>query len=309
MNDTQSPLKVRMGVGLGAGHLVHDRRELGSFCRAVEENGFDSIWLSEVIASGAPDPMTALAFIAARTERLMLGTSVMVAPGRPPALLAKAMATLDLLSGGRFLPILGLGAVDSQEQQAFNVDRGERVAWMEESVPLIRRLLDEERVEHRGELFALHDVSVGLRPRRSLPIWFGGRSQRELVRTGRLADGWLASFATPEEVADGIATVSASAKRVGRSIDEDHYGVLLLYSLTPPTTEVLEFLAGRRPDLTPEQALPVGPDALHDRLGAYVAAGASKFVLVPARRPGDWDEEMSALSVPALSLQTPAAAR
>lgn len=302
----QSDLKIRIGVGLGVQEMVGSGTELGTLCCAAEAAGFDSLWFSEVATSHSLDPVAALGFAAAVTRRIKMGTSVMVVPGRPPALLAKAVATLDLLSGGRVLPIFGLGTVDVLEQQAFGIDRGDRGPWVEEVVPLLRRLWSEEAVAHTGPRFSLEGVSIRPRPRRPLPIWLGGRDERELRRVGRLGDGWLASFATPAEVASGVAVIRAAATECGRSIDVDHYGVLLLYSLREPAQHVCDFLAWRRPDLTLAEALPVGAAAVRARLTEYIGAGASKFILIPADRPADWPRELSELADAVLSMQTPA---
>src|SRR5581483_8469427 len=103
-------LTVRVGVGWNP----FDREAVGGprFWRvvdALEELDYDSLWLSDTATRPGPAPLLLLAAVAARTERLKLGTSVLVAPPRPPALLAKELATLDVLSGGRLLPALGLG--------------------------------------------------------------------------------------------------------------------------------------------------------------------------------------------------------
>ena len=101
-------MKVRVGLGLGVGGLRDDGR-FGELVDSLEGNGFDSLWLSERVAGDAPDPLVGLAYAAGRTHRIKLGTSVQVLPGRNPALLAKAWASLDRLSGGRALPAFGLG--------------------------------------------------------------------------------------------------------------------------------------------------------------------------------------------------------
>jgi probable F420-dependent oxidoreductase len=257
-----------------------------------------------VATSYSLDPVAALGFAAAATERIKMGTSVLVLPGRPPTLVAKSLATLDLLSGGRVLPIVGLGTVDVLEQQAFGVSRGDRGPWADEVIPLLRRLWSEAAVAHAGPRFCLDGVGIHPLPRRPLPIWLGGRDHSELRRVARLGDGWLASFATPGEVALGVAAIRDAAADYGRSIDADHYGVLLLYALREPSRAARDFLAWRRPDLSLAQALPVGPEALRERLAAYVDAGASKFVLIPADRPAAWDRELGELADVVLPMQT-----
>src|SRR4051794_41506154 len=106
----------------------------------MERLHFDSLWVSERIGGESPDPVVAMAFAAGRTTRLKFGTAVMVLPGRNPVLVAKELASLDRLSGGRLLPAFGLGVADAHEQQAFGVARNERAAWFDEALPLIRRV-------------------------------------------------------------------------------------------------------------------------------------------------------------------------
>ena len=111
-------MKVRVGFGLGTRTASGDAERFAGLVDALEALRFDSLWLSEKITDDCPDPLIALAFAASRTSRLKLGTSVLVLPGRNPMLLAKELATLDRLSGGRLLPAFGLGQVDPGEQQA-----------------------------------------------------------------------------------------------------------------------------------------------------------------------------------------------
>ena len=97
-------MKVRIGMGLGTQTLAGDGERFAGFVDALEERGFDSLWLSERLTGPAPDPLMALAVAAGRTRKLKLGTSVLVVPGRNPVVLAKELASLDRLSGGRLLP-------------------------------------------------------------------------------------------------------------------------------------------------------------------------------------------------------------
>ena len=101
-------MKVRIGYGLGTSTTAHGP-EFGTIVDCLESLGFDSLWLSEKISGPAPDPLVAMAYGAGRTERLKFGMSVMVLPGRNPVVLAKELATLGAMSGGRLLPAFGLG--------------------------------------------------------------------------------------------------------------------------------------------------------------------------------------------------------
>jgi alkanesulfonate monooxygenase SsuD/methylene tetrahydromethanopterin reductase-like flavin-dependent oxidoreductase (luciferase family) len=153
-------MKVRIGYGLGTRSLTNDAARFTAFVDALEAHGFDSLWLSERLTGECPDPLIGLAVAAGRTQKLKLGTSVQVLPGRNPVLLAKEWASLDRLSSGRTLPAFGLGVADPREQQAFGVERGDRAKWFDEALPLIRRLWTEDSVDHDGTRFHYENVSV-----------------------------------------------------------------------------------------------------------------------------------------------------
>ena len=135
------PVSVRVGIGLGP--FGDDDLSPGGFLRQVErveELGYDSIWLSDSATMAGPAPLVALAAAAARTTRLKLGTSVLVAPARNPVVLAKELATVDALSGGRLLPAFGLGIDAEPEAGAIGVARSERAARTQEAIEIVRLL-------------------------------------------------------------------------------------------------------------------------------------------------------------------------
>ena len=295
-------MKVRIGYGLGTQvHQTGDR--FLALVDALEDLGFDSLWLSERVTGPTLDPIVGMSYAAGRTSRLKFGTSVLVLPGRNPVLLAKELATLDLLSGGRLLPAFGLGVADAGEQQAFGVDRAERAGWFDEALPLIRRLWTEDNVVHDGPRFHLHGITVRPKPIQSPPdVWLGGRAASELRRVGRLGDGWLPSFCTPDEAEAGRRVIEEAAGVAGRSIDPEHFGALVPYataSLAPAFRAALE---ARRPGVDVDRVVPVGYAALIELLDAFIGRGFSKFVLIPVSEPPSWDAELAALAAEVLPL-------
>ncbi len=295
-------MKVRIGYGLGAQRGL-DRTSLTELVDGLETRGFDSLWLSERVTAPAPDPIIGLTFAAARTERLKLGTSVQVLPGRNPALLAKELASLDVLSDGRFLPAFGLGNVVAGEQQAFGVAREERAPWFNEALPLIRRLWSEDRVDHDGPRFRYEQLTVRPKPvQQPLDVWLGGRAPSELRRVGRLGDGWLASFVTPDDCATARPVIEAAASDARRAIDPEHFGAMVFYARSALPPALAGLLAAVRPGADVAELVPVGLDALRSRLEAFVAIDFSKLVLVPVEEPKSWDDELEALT-PLLELQ------
>ena len=286
--------KVRVGFGLGTRTTLHDDR-FGAVVDLLEALRFDSLWVSEKIGGPAPDPLVAMAYAAGRTKRLKIGMSVMVLPGRNPIVLAKSLATLATMSGGRLLPAFGLGQVDPREQQAFGVERGERAAWFDEALAVMRQCWSGEPVVHDGDRFRYDGLIVRPVPER-LDVWLGGFAPSELARVGRLADGWLPSFVTPVDVERGRATIEEVCARHGRSIDDDHYGVLVPYSLGRAPEPLLAHLAARRPDVAVADIVPTSWDALTTLVRRFIDAGASKFVILPVDEPetlDDWSAHLA----------------
>jgi probable F420-dependent oxidoreductase len=306
-------MKIRIGYGLGTGTSASSRTDehsggagFASLVDSLEANRFDSLWLSERLTGGAVDPIVGLSVAAGRTKKLKLGFSVLVLPGRNPVLLAKELASLDHLSGGRLLPAFGLGVADGGEQQAFGVAREERAKRFDEALPLLRRFWTEETVDHDGAFYSYSGIGVRPKPVQSpLEVWLGGRAPSELRRVGRLGDGWLPSFTTPAAAAEGRAQVEEAAAAAGREIDPEHWGALVIYSSTAGELpeRFAALLKARNPDADPADIVPSGLPAVRSLLERFCEVGFSKFVLVPANEPASWEDELGAVASEVLSLQ------
>ena len=296
-------MKVRIGFGLGT-RTPLEAKPFATLVDVLERLGFDSLWLSERLTGPAPDPLVGLAVAAGRTRKLKLGTSVMVLPGRNPALVASEWASLDRLSGGRTLPAFGLGIADPAEQQAFGVERGERAGWFDEALPLIRRFWTEDAVDHDGPRFSFRGLNVRPKPVQSPPdVWLGGIAQSELRRVGRLGDGWLPSFCTPEQAAQGRTAVEEAADAAGRAIDPEHYGALLFYARGGVPEGLARIVAARRPGVDPADLVAVGLPALRATVERFCDVGFSKFVVVPLEDPPSWEDELAEVGDVLLPLQ------
>ena len=297
-------MKIRIGVGVGGGVASGDPEVFATVVDGLERLGFDSLWVAERAGGPALDPVVSMTFAAARTTRLKFGPSVMVLPGRNPVLLAKAMASLDRISNGRLLPAFGLGVADTAEHQAFGVARMDRAAWFNEALPLMRRLWTEDVVEHHGRRFHLDAARVDVKPvQQPLDVWMGGIAPSELRRVGRLSDGWLPSFVTPDDVRAGIAAVNQHAGEAGRAIDPEHYGVLLAYTDSPLPDRFLQAIKLRQPDKSPGDLVASTRQELRPKIEAFIETGASKFVVMPLGEPPDWEAEIEALAADLLPMQ------
>ncbi|MFJ2768993.1 LLM class flavin-dependent oxidoreductase [Streptomyces sp. NPDC087300] len=291
--------------------LPPDPAVLTTAARAAERAGFDGFWVPERVTGLVSDPVVALAYAAAVTGGIGLGTAVLTLPGRPPALLAKQLASLDRVSGGRLTVALGLGRADPAEQQAFGVRRTDRAALFDEALPLLRGLWRDDPVTHEGAAARYEDLAVLPKPARPGPaLWLGGASDAQLRRAGRLADGWLgASTTTPRAAERARTVIAAAAARAGRAIGDDGYGSVVPYRrrdepLGPVQRMVLDRLRAERVVGSVEEFAPT-LDLLPERLRALAAAGLSTFVLVPFAEPADWEEELSALAGAVLTARTP----
>ncbi len=298
-------MKVRVGVGAGA--LSAAGVDVGGLVEDLERRGFDSLWLSDVLTAPVDDPLTALAYAAGRVKKLKIGTTL-VLPGRNPVRLAKELATVDRLSGGRLLVTMVLGLRRAEELSAMAVTADGRGALMDEALPLLRRLWSENDVDHHGTAWSFDAVTVEPKPwQQPLEMWLGGSVPAALRRTGRLADGWLPSLCTPEEVHLGRKVIEAAAAEAGRAIDPEHFGVSIGY-LPPdagarPPGEVAARLARRRTPVRPEEVVPVGYRALRALMERFVDVGFSKFVVRPVVAPASWSDELDQLAAAVLDLQ------
>ena len=162
----------------------------------AESWGCDSFWAPDLLTSPDLDPFVIISGAAAKTSRIRLGTSVLILPARPPVQLAKTALSLDAMSNGRFILGTGLGFI-RKDLMAAQVGRVSRAKINDEALEVLRRLVHETNVTHRGDLFSFDDLTVLPRPVRdnSLPIWtsaFWDGMLREgpLKRAGRFADGF-----------------------------------------------------------------------------------------------------------------------
>jgi probable F420-dependent oxidoreductase len=271
-------VKVRIGVSLGPA-AVPD-----GFAAAVddlERRGADSLWLSEMVDGPLLEPFAGMAYALSRTTRLKVGTGVAVLPGRHPVLVAKQILSLAGLAPGRVLPVFGLRPARPSELSLFPAPPRRRGALFDESLQLLRLLLEQDRVSFAGEFFSVQDVSIGPRPAKPLDIWLGGNAPAALQRIGRLGDGWLGSFITPAEAGSARAAIQDAAAAAGREVDPDHFGVSLAVATEGIPAQLIATARQRRPDADPASLIAATwPDARR-MIEEYVAVGLSKFVIRP----------------------------
>jgi len=261
---------MRLGI-----HLPQIGRKAGpeAIRRAAlqaETLGFADIWVSEhvILPKGAPyppspaflEPILTLTWAAAVTERVRLGTSVIVLPMHHPVPLAKQLASLQCLSGGRVIFGIGVGWLEA-EFAALGAPFRERGRRMDESIALMRALWSDDPVSFATRYVAAEIKEMRMQPQPSapIPIWAGGSSEPALARAVRLCDGWHGSRLTPEKAAP-----------------------------------IVERLRRERPEPDFAISLRMGWDGkdrgeLRERLAAYAAAGVGHILAEPGDREiADW---------------------
>lgn len=292
-----------MGIGIGFGVAGFPFSSATGFLRWIdllEEEGADSVWFSERLVSPVPtlEPIAAIGMALGRTERLKAGMNAIVVPLRDPLVLAKECATLDYLSGGRLLPVFGVGDERAPEWRATGRDPRGRGSIADEALEVMARLWAEEKVTYHGKHYTYTEACIAPRPvQQPLPLWIGGSSEAAVRRTARLGTGWLAGLQTPAEVAPVVARIRELTAAYGREIDADHYGAGFAFRFGRlEDARVQRQLAalGRLTGVKDPAALVAvgGAEEIAGRIHEFIAAGISKFVVRPiATDEADLEEQ------------------
>jgi probable F420-dependent oxidoreductase len=207
---------------------------ISRLARAIEDIGYDQLDMFDHVIMGFPtanrgapiyppqmpimEALMTLAYCAAVTRRIGLGTEVLILPQRQPVLVAKQIATLDTLSGGRVRLGVGVGW-QAAEYEALDVDFATRGRRMDEAIDLIRTCWGEAHIQFEGEFYRADSIAMEPKSPQAerLPIWIGGGSPRALRRVGELGDGWLAqAFTDPAKARAAIDTIHRHAEAAGR---------------------------------------------------------------------------------------------
>ena len=280
-------MKIRCGLGLSS-FVFEDPRAYFRFVVRCEAAGVDSFWQTDRLVGGEPqlEAMSAMAALAGATERIKFGMNAVVVGYRDPLVLAKQCATIDFLSGGRLLPVFGVGFEGDPTWRATGRDPGGRGRRANEALTLLARLWREESVDFDGEFYRYEGAHIEPRPvQQPLPLWVGGASKAAIRRTARLGTGWLGGLMPPDQVGPVIRAIAAAARDAGREIDADHYGATIPFHLgndDPPGLARYSGARARAAGVADASPVAHGDAAvLIERIRGYVAAGASKFVLVP----------------------------
>lgn len=222
---------------------------ISRLARAIERIGYDQLDMFDHVVMGYPtaeraapiyppqmpimEALMMLAFFAAVTERIGLGTEVLILPQRQPVLVAKQIATLDILSGGRARLGVGVGW-QAAEYESLETDFANRGQRMDEAIDLLRACWGEDHIDFEGRFYRANAIAMEPKSPQAerLPIWIGGSSPRALRRVGELGDGWLAqAFTDPAAARTALDTISRHAEAAGR--DPAAIGLQQMLDLPP----------------------------------------------------------------------------
>ncbi|OHV46076.1 LLM class F420-dependent oxidoreductase [Parafrankia soli] len=271
---------------------------------AAERLPIESVWQGGHILprTGTGEVITRLALMTAWTERVRVGTSILLAPLYPPVIIAKQLADLDVHSGGRISVGVGVGGEFPQEFDAVGVPVAERGARTDETLDILRALWSGEPVTHHGKFFHLDEAKLvpvelrgadrpGGRPG-GPPLLISGRKGPAMRRAARVGDGWMPYLMSPDAYARTVGTVREHAAADGRDLEKSGFEwMMYVYCSIRPDgdrarDDVASFLGGaygNKPGGMLERVAPAGtPEEVAARFQQYVDAGVRHFIISPA---------------------------
>jgi F420-dependent oxidoreductase-like protein len=215
---------MKLGVHVGYWGLGMGPQDQLAVVQEAERLGYDSVWAAEAYGS---DAATVLAWLAAGTSRIKLGSAIFQMPGRSAAMTAMTAATIDELSGGRM--VLGIGSSGPQVAEGWHGQRFARqLQRTREYVDVVRMALARERVEYHGETIELplpdgpgKPLKLMITPKQErIPIYLAAIGPKNTALAGEIADGWIPTFFSPEHVSELRSLLQEGASRSGRSLDQ-----------------------------------------------------------------------------------------
>jgi len=257
------------------------------FARKCEAMGCHSMWTIDRIAYDNLEPLTLLAAAAGATQKIRLGTSVLLGNLRHPSHLAKIVATLDFISNGRITLGLGFGSRES-DYKAVEIPFEHRGSRAVEQVQLMERLWTEDNVTHKGKFFTVENLSIGPRPvqKPHPPIWTGGSAETALKRAGAWADGFICGSSAIPDFPATWEKVSGYAKAAGRNPDKITKAGLTFMAINDDQAKavkaveeyVMRYYGRLRADVA-NTSLVGSPAAVAERIEAFLSRGLDTLII------------------------------
>ncbi len=289
LHHTPCGIEIPQNFFAGPVDMEHIRR----FVTRAETLGYDSLWLQERILSdfGMLEPVTLLSYVAAITEKLTLGVSVILLTLRNPLQLAKSLATLDCMSRGRATIGVGLGGGHlGSHEEILGYSREKRVRRFTEAMEVMKLLWTEPKASFQGNFWSFQNVSMEPKPiqKPHPPLWFGGHHENALRRAVKHGDGWMGSGSSPASAfiseAAMILRFLADAKRDPATFGVSKRVYLAVDENKPRAEGRIREWFGRRyknAELGPSACVWGGADECTEKIRAFIRAGARHIVFNP----------------------------
>jgi probable F420-dependent oxidoreductase len=257
-----------------------------TFAKKCEAMGLHSMWTIDRIAYDNLEPLTILAAAAGATQKIRIGTSVLLPGLRHPALLAKSLATLDFISDGRLTVGVGFGSREN-DFTAVEVPFDRRGSRAVECVELMKRLWTEENVTHRGTFFNVQNLTIGPRPiQKPIPIFTGGSAEISLKRAGTWANGFICGSSAIPEFSSTWEKIAQYARAAGRNPRDIEKAGLTFMAINDDTAKALEtvnnyvmrYYGRLRGDLA-TTSLVGSAAAVAERIEAFLSRGLDTLII------------------------------
>lgn len=257
-----------------------------NFAKKCEAMELHSMWTIDRVAYDNLEPLTFLAAAAGATQKIRIGTSVLLPGLRHPALLAKTIATLDFISNGRVTIGVGFGSRES-DFTAVEVPFEGRGSRAVECVQLMKRLWSEDNVTHKGRFYNVQNLTIGPRPiQKQIPIFTGGSAEIALKRAGTWANGFICGSSAIPEFSVTWEKIAGYARAAGRNPNEIEKAGLTFMAINDDQAKALETLNayvmryyGRLRGDMASTSLIGSPAAVADRIEAFFARGLDTLII------------------------------
>jgi len=257
------------------------------FAKKCEAMGCHSMWTIDRIVYDNLEPLTVLAAAAGATQKIRLGTSVLLANLRHPSHVAKIVSTLDFISNGRLTVGLGFGSRES-DYKAVEIPFEHRGSRAVEQVQLMKRLWTEDNVTHKGRFYNVENLTVGPKPiqKPHPPIWTGGGAEVALKRAGTWADGFICGSSAIPDFPATWEKISGYAKAAGRDPNKINKAGLTFMAIDDDQNKavktvedyVMRYYGRLRADVA-NTSLVGSPSAVVDRIGAFLSRGLDTLII------------------------------
>ena len=258
-----------------------------NFAKKCEAMGCHSMWTIDRIVYDNLEPLTVLAAAAGATQKIRLGTSVLLANLRHPSHVAKIISTLDFISNGRLTVGLGFGSREN-DYKAVEIPFEHRGSRAVEQVQLMKRLWTEDNVTHKGRFYNVENLTVGPKPiqKPHPPIWTGGGAEVALKRAGTWADGFICGSSAIPDFPATWDKISGYAKAAGRDPNKINKAGLTFMAIDDDQNKavktvedyVMRYYGRLRVDVA-NTSLVGAPNAIIDRIGAFLANGLDTLII------------------------------